>query len=99
MIHSRLGCSTISFRHLSLELALGWVGALGFAEVDLGALPRVCDHVPYVLDRDALDTVADTVRASGFVFVRSTVTSATSTVRWTPTAAPPATVTSRCSLR
>jgi sugar phosphate isomerase/epimerase len=70
MIHSRLGCSTISFRHLSLEPALGWIGALGFAEVDLGALPGVCDHVPYVLDRDAVDAVADTVRASG-IRVRS----------------------------
>ena len=53
MIHSRLGCSTISFRHLALDRALGWIGALGFAEVDLGALPGVCDHVPYVLDRAA----------------------------------------------
>ena len=70
MIHSRLGCSTISFRHLSLEPALGWIAALGFAEVDLGALPGVCDHVPYVLDRDAVDAVADTVRASG-IRVRS----------------------------
>ena len=70
MIHSRLGCSTISFRHLSLEPALAWIGALGFAEVDLGALPGVCDHVPYVLDRDAVDAVADTVRASG-IRVRS----------------------------
>src|SRR5262245_42470801 len=65
MIHSRLGCSTISFRHLPLGTALGWIGALGFAEIDLGALPGVCDHVPYVLDRDAVDAVTDTVRASG----------------------------------
>jgi sugar phosphate isomerase/epimerase len=65
MIHSRLGCSTISFRHLVLERALGWIEALGFAEVDLGALPGVCDHVPYVLDRDAVDAVTETVRTSG----------------------------------
>jgi sugar phosphate isomerase/epimerase len=65
MIHSRLGCSTISFRHLTLDRALGWIGALGFAEIDLGALPGVCDHVPYTLDRDAVETVTDTVRASG----------------------------------
>jgi sugar phosphate isomerase/epimerase len=70
MIHSRLGCSTISFRHLTLDLALRWIGALGFAEVDLGALPGVCDHVPYVLDGDAVDAVTDTVRASG-IRVRS----------------------------
>ena len=65
MIHSRLGCSTISFRHLALEQALGWIGALGFGEVDLGALPGVCDHVPYVLDRAAVDAVTHTVRAFG----------------------------------
>src|SRR5262245_53233592 len=65
MIHSRLGCSTISFRHLALDRALGWIGALGFAEIDLGALPGVCDHVPYTLGRDAVAGVTDTVRASG----------------------------------
>jgi sugar phosphate isomerase/epimerase len=70
MMHSRLGCSTISFRHLPLDLALGWIGALGFIEVDLGALPGVCDHVPYLLDRDAVDYVTETVRASG-IRVRS----------------------------
>ena len=65
MIHSRLGCSTISFRHLSLGTALAWIEALGFAEIDLGALPGVCDHVPYVLDREAVDEVTATVRTSG----------------------------------
>lgn len=65
MIHSRLGCSTISFRHLALDRALGWIADLGFAEVDLGALPGVCDHVPYMLDREAVDAVAETVHASG----------------------------------
>ena len=70
MIHSRLGCSTISFRHLPLDRALRWIGSLGFAEVDLGALPGVCDHVPYVLDHDAVAAVTDTVRASG-IRVRS----------------------------
>lgn len=70
MIHRRLGCSTISFRHLVLDRALGWIAALGFAEVDLGALPGVCDHVPYALDDDAVEAVAETVRAAGLV-VRS----------------------------
>lgn len=65
MIHGRLGCSTISFRHLALDRALGWIAALGFAEIDLGALPGVCDHVPYALDRDAVDGVTETVHASG----------------------------------
>ena len=52
MIHTRLGCSTISFRHLPLPQALATIAELGFAEIDLGALPGVCDHVPYVLDAD-----------------------------------------------
>lgn len=62
---SRLGCSTISFRHQPLPEALATIAALGFAEIDLGALPGVCDHVPYVLDLDAIDQVARTVIASG----------------------------------
>ena len=63
--HSRLGCSTISFRHLDLEAALGWIGQLGFGAIDLGALPGVCDHVPYVLDEEAVATVTATVAAAG----------------------------------
>ncbi len=66
----RLGCSTISFRHLELPAALATIADLGFGEIDLGALPGVCDHVPYVLDDDAVRTVADTVVASGLT-VRS----------------------------
>ncbi len=65
MIHTRLGCSTISFRHLPLAQALATIAELGFAEIDLGALPGVCDHVPYVLDADAVADVAATVAASG----------------------------------
>lgn len=69
-IHARLGCSTISFRHQSLIDALDTIAQLGFTEIDLGALPGVCDHVPYVLDADAVQTVAAVVRASGLT-VRS----------------------------
>ena len=65
MIHTRLGCSTISFRHLPLPQALAAIAELGFAEIDLGALPGVCDHVPYVLDAAAVADVAATVAASG----------------------------------
>ena len=65
MPHSRLGCSTISFRHLALDRALAQIAELGFATIDLGALPGVCDHVPYVLDAWAVNTVAATVTASG----------------------------------
>jgi hypothetical protein len=37
--HTRLGCSTISFRHLALDEALAQIAELGFPEIDLGALP------------------------------------------------------------
>src|SRR6476659_3818911 len=70
MIHRRLGCSTISFRHLPLPQALATIAELGFAEIDLGALPGVCDHVPYVRDERAVADVAATVAASGLT-VRS----------------------------
>ena len=36
MIDSRLGCSTISFRHLPLPQALATIAELGFAEIDFG---------------------------------------------------------------
>src|SRR3977135_1510264 len=70
MFHTRLGCSSISFRHQALEEELATIARLGFAEIDLGALPGVCDHVPYELDHAAVDAVAETVRASGLA-VRS----------------------------
>lgn len=60
---SRLGCSTISFQHLSLEDALVEIERLGFAEIDLGALPGVCDHVPFELDDAAITQVAATIAA------------------------------------
>ena len=66
----RVICSTITLRHLPLAEALAEIGRLGFTEIDLGALPGVCDHVPYVLDDEAVAAVADTVRASGLT-VRS----------------------------
>ena len=69
-ISPRLGCSTISFRHLPLTPALAVISELGFEEVDLGALPGVCDHVPYVLDSAAVAQVAAEVAASGLT-VRS----------------------------
>ncbi len=64
------GCSTISFRHLPLPAALAAVADCGFAEIDLGALPGVCDHVPYDLTDAAVRIVAGQVRASGLA-VRS----------------------------
>ena len=69
-ISPRLGCSTISFRHMALTPALAVINELGFGEIDLGALPGVCDHVPYVLDRGAVSRVAGEVASSGLA-VRS----------------------------
>ncbi|MGP0222191.1 sugar phosphate isomerase/epimerase family protein [Paenarthrobacter sp. NCHU4564] len=65
MFHSRLGCSSISFRHQDLDTALRTMRSLGFDEIDLGALPGVCDHVPYVLDAAAVEAVAAVVNNSG----------------------------------
>ncbi len=66
----RLGCSSITFRRLPLDDALRLIGELGFAEIDLGALPGVCDHVPMLLDRDAIRFVAAQVNVSSLT-VRS----------------------------
>lgn len=66
----RIACSTITLRHLPLEQALATITSLGFEVIDLGALPGVCDHVPYVLDEAAVEQVAATVNASGLA-VRS----------------------------
>ena len=65
MFNSRLGCSSISFRHQDLPTALRTISSLGFDEIDLGALPGVCDHVPYELDGDAVEAVTADVLASG----------------------------------
>jgi sugar phosphate isomerase/epimerase len=66
----RVICSSITLRHLPLEEALDLISGLGFTEIDLGALPGVCDHVPYELTSDAVSQVAEVVRASGLA-VRS----------------------------
>jgi sugar phosphate isomerase/epimerase len=66
----RVICSSITLRHLPLEEALDVIAGLGFTEIDLGALPGVCDHVPYELTSDAVRQVADVVRGSGLT-VRS----------------------------
>ena len=65
MFNSRLGCSSISFRHQDLPTALRTIAGLGFEEIDLGALPGVCDHVPYDLDAEAVAAVTAEVVASG----------------------------------
>ncbi|WP_032389296.1 sugar phosphate isomerase/epimerase family protein [Rhodococcoides fascians] len=70
MFDSRLGCSTISFRHLPLRTALDVIAELGFAEIDLGSLPGVCDHVPLDLDDRGVSEVVEAVQRSGLA-VRS----------------------------
>ncbi len=62
---ARVICSSITLRHLPLRQALATIAGLGFAEIDLGALPGVCNHVPYDLTEDAVEQVATTVTASG----------------------------------
>jgi sugar phosphate isomerase/epimerase len=69
-LHQRVICSTISFRRLRLEAALRQISDLGFSGIDLGALPGVCDHVPFELTADAVVEVASTLRGSGLA-VRS----------------------------
>jgi sugar phosphate isomerase/epimerase len=63
-------CSSITLRHLPLDQALDVIAGLGFTEIDLGALPGVCDHVPYELTSAAVQQVAEVVRSSGLT-VRS----------------------------
>lgn len=62
---TRVICSSITLRHLPLDQALATIAGLGFTEIDLGALPGVCDHVPYDLTAEAVEQVAATVNASG----------------------------------
>ena len=62
---ARVICSSITLRHLPLDLALTRIAGLGFAEIDLGALPGVCNHVPYELTEEAVEQVALAVKASG----------------------------------
>ena len=64
-IDSRLGCSTISFRAWTLPGALAEISGQGFGEIDLGALPGVCDHVPTPLPPELVDVLADQILASG----------------------------------
>lgn len=61
----RVICSTISLRHLPLVEALSEIRLLGFSGIDLGALPGVCDHVPYDLTAEAVADVAQVVVTSG----------------------------------
>jgi sugar phosphate isomerase/epimerase len=64
-IDSRLGCSTISFRAWALPGALAEISAQGFGEIDLGALPGVCDHVSTPLPPELVDVLAEQILASG----------------------------------
>jgi sugar phosphate isomerase/epimerase len=57
-----IGCSSISFRHRPFGEALAAIGATGFREIDLGALPGICDHVPVPL---SAATAASIINALG----------------------------------
>ena len=70
VLDHRVGCSSISFRRLPLPSALEVIAGLGFTEIDLGALPGVCDHVPYDLTSAAVDRVVTELAGSGLA-VRS----------------------------
>ncbi|MFV9423378.1 sugar phosphate isomerase/epimerase family protein [Microbacterium sp. S1037] len=61
----RVICSTITLRYLPLEAALRQIVERGFTGIDLGALPGVCDHVPYDLTPAAVAEVASTIADSG----------------------------------
>jgi hypothetical protein len=64
-IDSRLGCSTISFRAWTLPGALADISGQGFGEIDLGALPGVCDHVPTPLPAELVDLLTEQILATG----------------------------------
>jgi sugar phosphate isomerase/epimerase len=70
MFNSRLGCSSISFRHQALPDALRTMVGVCCEEIDLGALPGICNHVPFDLDAEAVAAVTSDVAASGLT-VRS----------------------------
>ena len=59
-IKNRIGCSTISFRHLPLPQALDKIQALGFSPVDIGVLPSFCPHLDLVhwTDKDTTALVS-----------------------------------------
>jgi hypothetical protein len=57
-------CSTITLRHLSLAEALAQMSGLGVTEIDLAALPGVCDQVPYLPEDAAVAQVAAVVQGS-----------------------------------
>lgn len=53
----RVGISTITFRHRSLEEALRLIHGIGAIETELGAIPDVVDHVPVPFCKDVTDYV------------------------------------------
>ena len=57
MINSRVGCSTISFRRLPLADELNTIHDRGFSCCDVGALPGVCDHIPFDITPEAIAEV------------------------------------------
>ena len=50
---------------MDLPGALADISGQGFGEIDLGALPGVCDHVPTPLPPELVDVLAEQILASG----------------------------------
>lgn len=65
----RIAVSTITFRFRPFEEALALIASLGAEEIDLGALPGVCDHVPVPFTGDPAAVAAQVaghgLRATG----------------------------------
>ena len=61
---SRVGLSTISFRHRPLAEALRLIAGTGATEIDLGAIPAVTDHVPVPFHGRSAEYVS-AIRAEG----------------------------------
>ena len=60
----RVGISTISFRHRSLAEALRIIAGIGVRSIELGAIPRVTDHVSVPFEGDAA-ALAESARGYG----------------------------------
>jgi sugar phosphate isomerase/epimerase len=63
-VHPRVGISTISFRFRPFDEALRIIAGIGASEIDLGAIPDVCDHVPVPFTGSPID-YAEALAAHG----------------------------------
>jgi sugar phosphate isomerase/epimerase len=62
----RIGCSTITFRMLPLEGALGQIAQRGLSTIDLGVISRFCPHIdPLTISDLELDQLAQKLQGLG----------------------------------